>query len=1079
MRHLFACTCLTPLVLAIHPTLLKAETVIGTAITTPVATSTANGGAADSIRISSAGSVKPAAGTAVTADSTHAVTNEGTIQITGASNATGIFGANGASGTITNASAGKIVIDESYAPTDTDNDGDLDGPFAQGSNRFGIRVAPGGSYTGNIVNAGTITIEGNQSAGIALDGRLDGSLTSSGTINVTGNDSAGIRAGDVTGDVRLTGTITAQGANSVGVDLKGDIGGALSFQGAVSATGYRNPTSPADPSKLDADDLLQGGGAVRIAGNVGGGILFDAPPRDTSSTDTDEDKDGVPDAQEGTAAITSTGQAAAVTIGAADRDVVIGALAGAGNNGHGLVINGAIAGNGAYNGVGGNGLVIGRLGGHVSIAGGMTVNGTVSATGGNAAATAIRVGSGATMQEIRIGGTVSATGSGNANVVSSAIVIDAGAAVSTVRNSGTIRATQSGGGFAGGIIDRSGSVDLVENSGTISATGTDLAADHVLAIDLSANAGGATVRQTVAATGANAGSITGTVLFGAGNDLLDLADGTMTGEARFGAGDNRLQLGGDAVFKGNAVFGAGADAMILAGTTSFTGKADFGGGADSLSLTGTARFTGTLVGSQGLAVSVAGGTLEIAGTGTVGLASLALSGGGTMSLNIDSAAGTNTLYQVGGTATFGADSKLLVRLDSVTEAEGHYVFLRAGSVTGAGNLTAIGTMLPFLFKGDIATTPTPGELAVDITRKSATELGLNRSQASAYDAIFAVLDEDEDVAGVYLDIVDGKAFRHTLAQMLPNHAGGLFEAVTQGSRATARILADPKAPYAAMDGWGFWLQQVGWGVSKNLGDTAAYDITGWGASGGADVRLGDVGNVGLSLAYLHGRDSDGSVENEVNADQYEIAAYWRLTTGGLIAHARASYAMIGFDGARNFLGRTGGEAVERRSEATWDGTLWSASAGAAYELGFGRMSLRPVALVEYYRLSEDGYTETGGGDAFDLIVAERDSDELAVTGSVAVGLNFGRQTDDSGWFRAEIEGGRRQIVGGELGATTAKFASGGNNFTLTPDARTDGWTGRVRLIGGNQGFTIGGDFGAEEQQGHAAISFRASISLKL
>ena len=62
--------------------------------------------------------------------------------------------------------SGKIIADESYAPTDADNDGDLDGPFATGTGRFGIRT--NGAMTGNILitSTGTITVEGNNSAGI-------------------------------------------------------------------------------------------------------------------------------------------------------------------------------------------------------------------------------------------------------------------------------------------------------------------------------------------------------------------------------------------------------------------------------------------------------------------------------------------------------------------------------------------------------------------------------------------------------------------------------------------------------------------------------------------------------------------------------------------------------------------------------------------------------------------------------------------------------------------------------------------------------------------------------------------------
>ena len=43
---------------------------------------------------------------------------------------------------------------------------------------------------------------------------------------------------------------------AVGLALDGDIGGALVIQNSVTSTGYRSISAPADPSKLDADDLL-------------------------------------------------------------------------------------------------------------------------------------------------------------------------------------------------------------------------------------------------------------------------------------------------------------------------------------------------------------------------------------------------------------------------------------------------------------------------------------------------------------------------------------------------------------------------------------------------------------------------------------------------------------------------------------------------------------------------------------------------------------------------------------------------------------------------------------------------------
>ncbi|GGE14088.1 hypothetical protein GCM10011529_20640 [Polymorphobacter glacialis] len=313
--------------------------------------------------------------------------------------------------------------------------------------------------------------------------------------------------------------------------------------------------------------------------------------------------------------------------------------------------------------------------------------------------------------------------------------------------------------------------------------------------------------------------------------------------------------------------------------------------------------------------------------------------------------------------------------------------------------------------------------------------------------------------------------------MLPDHAGGTFEAVTQGSRATARMVADPNLTTATDGNGAGWVQQVAWGTSKSIGSTAGFDVSGWGLAGGGELATG-VGNFGLGAAVLFGTDADGGTENEANSAQYELAAYWRGDWKGFQANARISGAHIAFAGERQFNGTIGREVVERTNTADWNGKLWSASGGVAYEARFGRFSLRPIAAIDYYRLSESDYTEIGGGKAFDLMVNSRNSDELAASGTIAAGLDFGGKASEDNWFRTEIEGGRRQIVGGALGATTAHFA-GGADFTLTPEERTNGWVGKIRAVGGNSMFRMAGEFSAEEQQGRAAIAARVSLTFGL
>ncbi|QPQ56039.1 autotransporter domain-containing protein [Allosphingosinicella flava] len=1081
MRHLLAATCLTPVALVLAAP-ASAQVVINTARTTSISTSTANNGAASGIRVATGGSVRPtAAGGAVIVDSSNDVTNEsstnGGIGTTGVNNSTGILVNPNLTANINNASGGTISVVEDFTPADGDNDGDLDGLFAQGTNRYGIRVLPGGTLTGSIANAGTITVEGNNSAGISIESALAGPLTNNGSINVTGNDSYGIRANDITGRTRIAGAIVVRGGNSTAVALEGDITGALEFQGAISSTGYRYTTPPTNVSRLDADDLLQGGPAVSIEGNVTGGIIFAVAPPDNSTTNNDEDNDGIPDATEGASNIATFGAAPAIRIGSVTDAIAIGPIAG-NTSGHGLIVNGTVAASGLYSDVAATAIQIGGRGGAVNVAGGMTIGATVTAASLNANATGLRIGNAATVDQIAVttGSILASSGSSSASTQVEGIAIDAGATVNRITNSGGIRATLTGSnGNATAIMDRSGGLDLIENTGQIIAAGAALDTNRIVAIDVSANGGGVTVRQNAVAASATAPRIAGNIRFGAGNDVLDILDGTVAGNTTFGAGSNRLSLAGDAVYTGNASFGAGIDTIALAGTSAFEGNIDFGGGADTLTLAGTSSFRGRLANSASVAVSVAGGTFGVTNTNSVALASLSMGTGSKLNVTIDPVAHTNTLYDVAGAATFGTNTQVVVQLDTIAQSEGTFTILRAGTLTGGANLSADSTSLPYLYMGSVAANETTDVVTLTIRRKTATELGFNASEGAAYGAIFNALDADEQVADVFLGIGNAEAFNAAYRQLLPDHAGGTFETVTQASRTSARMLQDRRIPAAEPGRVGLWAQQVVWGTSKDLGNTAAYDVSGWGASAGAETPLGDAGMFGASFSYLLGKNADGNTDNQVDTNHFELAGYWRGAFGPLQAYARASGAFIKFEGLRRFVGTDGDQTVTRTTEGDWNGTLFSGTAGASYEIQSGRLSFRPGAAIEYYRLSEGAYTESGGGEAFDLSVDKRSGDELAATGTMTVGYDLGSMQPDGTWLRIEAEGGRREIVAGELGGTTARFA-GGDDFTLMAEERQSGWVGRLRLAGGTPIFRLGGEFSAEEQYGKAAVAFRIGLN---
>jgi outer membrane autotransporter protein len=546
----------------------------------------------------------------------------------------------------------------------------------------------------------------------------------------------------------------------------------------------------------------------------------------------------------------------------------------------------------------------------------------------------------------------------------------------------------------------------------------------------------------------------------------------VTGNASFGLGNNRLSLSGDAVMTGASTFGAGSDTVQLAGTSSLTGNIDFGGGGDVLTLAGASRFSGSLANSGGLAVTAgAGTTLGVTNLGVVNLASLTTGAGATLGVTLDQGSNTFTSFNIAGVADFAAGTKIDVTLLSLGGVTGSYKIIQAGTLTGAGNLTSGIDSLPFLFATSLDTA-TAGEVSLVVRQKTAAELGLNLSEAGIVNAVIASADSDAPVANLFLGAQDGEALRSALQQMLPEHAGGAFETVTRGSRLAADILGERGPSLQDRGGWGMWAQQVAWGTSKSIGDTSSYDLTGWGAAAGFERNLGGAGSVGLSLSYLTGKDNSGN--NSLMSSQYEGGVYWRGGAGPLRAFARAAVGYVDFDGRRTLVS----DDLTRETEGDWSGTLYSLVAGASYEARFGRIVLRPSARVEHFNLDEKSYQEEGGGDAFDLAVQGRKSDETAAVGMVSLGYDFLSIDPKEPWLRLEIEGGRREILSGKLGATTASFA-GGQPFTLTPEDRTSGWRAGLRLSGGGPSLGLAAEINGEEQQGEASIGGRIGVQFAL
>jgi hypothetical protein len=1021
-----------------------AETVVTTARTTPIATATATAaGGPDDVKIDTGGGITlTGAGPLVTLNSNNKVTLGGNgLTTVGIDNSTGVLIQGGTTGSVAN--NGAISLTEDYTPADADNDGDLDGPFAKGANRYGVRLVGPGVFTGDISSTGAITIEGNNSAGISLESGLVGNLTTGGTIAVTGDNTYGVHvAGPVTGKVSINGATTATGLNATGVAIDGDVSGAFVVQGGVTSTGYRYTTRPSTKelrAVLDADDLLQGGSAVRVTANVAGGVLLDAPPLDTDTANTDEDGDGVVDASEDTAALTTYGAAPALLIGSDTRSVAIGAV-GTGDNAYGLITKGAVTANGVYDGIAATAIQIGGGAGQTTtVAGGVRIDNAVTATAYEANATGLQIKAGATAPTLWNRGSITAFSISEGQFDSRAIAIDAGSSVTTLRNAGTISSTLGGEkGNAYGVIDNAGTLTTIENTGRISATitatddaddkddadinpGNEVITGKAIAIDVSKNTTGVTLTQN----GVNDG-----------DDLKDgIADADADGDGVDDADEPSIV--------GAINFGSGADTFNVQNGV-VLGDVSFGAGADVLNISGGATVLGGLRDSDGLlAINVGKGSLGLTNAETINATSLTLGADSRMVFTADptanGGAGANTHLVVSGAVNIASGAQLGLRLTSLLTAPTSYTVITGGTVTaGAINQDLLGGS-PYLYVA--SSRVDTNNVYLDVRRRTSTEIGMNRSQASAYDATFAALGKDTAIANAYLGQTTRDGFLGLYDQMMPDQGEGFFAALQNVNHAISSATAFRPDPGDRYGPDSLWVQQINTLVRRDTDDTMGSDTQAFGFVGGYEA-MGDAGGaLGLTLAYasIEEHDIAAKVGEQTTGNFVQLGAYWRRSIGGWRMNLGGGGGYGWYDGDRTFnsgdLNGDGVADVQRHNSAKWNGYTFNAFAGTAYEAKFaGRYFVRPEAYLEYLYLSEGQREEEGGGDGFDQIIHKRKSTSLTGDAGVVFGADYGRDM----WWRPELRVGYRQRLAGDLGDTVAQYTGGGNPFTLAGSSDKDG-----------------------------------------
>ena len=195
---------------------------------------------------------------------------------------------------------------------------------------------------------------------------------------------------------------------------------------------------------------------------------------------------------------------------------------------------------------------------------------------------------------------------------------------------------------------------------------------------------------------------------------------------------------------------------------------------------------------------------------------------------------------------------------------------------------------------------------------------------------------------------------------------------------------DAGAEVAQAGGARSWMVGDGlYGLFSLGGSTATYDATsgsiGYDVSAtsftvGLERRLNAGTSAGLAIGASTGRAEAAGDLGEVEQTGISLAAFTRsqLANGASI-QALFGYQDLSYDSSRSVLGET--------AQGSTNGSQIFGALKAEFLRDFGAFKVGPMASVEYYDVTVDGFTEAGA-DAFNLTVGEQSAS--TVVGSIGV-----------------------------------------------------------------------------------------------
>ena len=924
-----------------------------------------------------------------------------------------------------------VVIDATGLTGSFTTNGTID-LTGTGTGKTAIFLHGASTFTGNITldTGSVIAVTGDTSSGILTDtgSILNGDLLLGGSLTMaptSANESAssGVTIANLLGTIKgnvvvaAGSTYTATGNGAQGIVIAGPIMGCdttvAACNPATEIGTFANSGSIAVAgiaTRSTTSVNVDSGSALIVGNSVAGGILNNGPisAADTTNAPASIAGNGV---NAGVIVITpETG--VAMTIGVDTVDA---------NGTFSFINRGTITATPEDPNKGTRAIVIGgALAAPITFNGGFFNSGIISASassvspGTPVSASALEIDSNVTLPEIHVSAQSFATGSNNGSIVAAIqgplggvasaifiggadfsagttstsvklITVEPGARIvasASVTDPTSVDVTSLA---AVAIEDRSNSLVNIVNQGTISAQVTTLtngvtAVAH--AVDASFN--------TVGLNFQNTGLVNGDVLFGSGSDTYTVqGSGPSNGASHVGA----INFGFS-----NTGGGSGADLLHVATFANVAGAITAQGTLDVL-VDGTGTLTVQNVGST-LATR---NFFVFGGTGT---------SAGTLNITVSQGVTTAAVISASQSVTLGSGANLAVDYGSFITTGGSFKLISAP--TGALGISAAdvarynaqvgsGANLPFLFNSAGIQVVNDGAghdvLQLAISTKTVAQLGLTGYGKALFPFANVAVAQDSPLgAAMIAGINSSSDAQAAYDAFAPDVSGGTrYLAISLTDQATGVVAARQRALrlFGKQPGdLTLWGNEFGEYVSTKTtvssnaidpGPLNGFKDHGFGFSLGMDEGSAAGGWYGAAFTFYTGDIAEGGDRvSKTSSLWYMLTAYSDWRGKGLFFDSQLTLGYGNLKGKRfvdlTIPGTTvsASTAFSREADSKRAALLASLGATLGVNLHSGGFSAIPQISLDGLTMREEGFTETGGGNGFDLAVTPYYANSLRV-----------------------------------------------------------------------------------------------------